>query len=463
MNDYTPNNIVKDTQNSESKKNNFFMIFDKNTDMDGNLSLLKEKHKTYAKILKSSEIQRAQSVKILAKRLIDKQKQEEDMKNIRILPMSKNKPKKVISRDLNFTVLFNSRAEPTEIECNWSRIIVNGWIPESRESASLVGYNKNLYLIGGLSRSILNQVLILSPLSLKWSKYENFVHKFDPIYAHSCLLYENQFLLYGGISDYNDVTRKRECLNFLRTLNPEIMEINYINTHGVIFEFRKYHSAVIFGKHLLVYGGLNSKNSILDSCLALNLVKKSWRNIETTGNRPFELAGHGACAVYNSELCPSLFSSGKRSAEFKHQGIYFFGGYNKEYKALGTLYLLKPGKMPLNWTLPLTSGLGPSPRYYHSMLWIKNINSLVIYGGRNDQIGASYADIHILKLESLLWLKVINTGNIPSARSSHCAAELEGRMFVFGGVSFGKFCKSEMISAKFSFSQLCKRKKFYIP
>ena len=227
MNDYTPNNIVKDTQNSESKKNNFFMIFDKNTDMDGNLSLLKEKHKTYAKILKSSEIQRAQSVKILAKRLIDKQKQEEDMKNIRILPMSKNKPKKVISRDLNFTVLFNSRAEPTEIECNWSRIIVNGWIPESRESASLVGYNKNLYLIGGLSRSILNQVLILSPLSLKWSKYENFVHKFDPIYAHSCLLYENQFLLYGGISDYNDVTRKRECLNFLRTLNPEIMEINY--------------------------------------------------------------------------------------------------------------------------------------------------------------------------------------------------------------------------------------------
>jgi hypothetical protein len=118
MNDYTPNNIVKDTQNSESKKNNFFMIFDKNTDMDGNLSLLKEKHKTYAKILKSSEIQRAQSVKILAKRLIDKQKQEEDMKNIRILPMSKNKPKKVISRDLNFTVLFNSRAEPTEIECN---------------------------------------------------------------------------------------------------------------------------------------------------------------------------------------------------------------------------------------------------------------------------------------------------------------------------------------------------------
>ena len=58
----------------------------------------------------------------------------------------------------------------------------------------------------------------------------------------------------------------------MRILKPSTMEISYFPTHGEIYEFRKYHSSVVFGKYFIAYGGLNPKSMVLDSCIVLNLV-----------------------------------------------------------------------------------------------------------------------------------------------------------------------------------------------
>ena len=457
----TPENILYGYLNTSSfKESKFAMLFNEQTQVNPILTVLKEKGLTYAKILKNSEIQRAQSVKLLAKRNHDKKKLEEDMKNVtRVISKTRITQVKIKNPEPEFNFKFSSipKVERTQIVCNWDKLSTQGWIPEAREGASMVGYNNTLYLIGGLSSSILNQVLTLSLLDFKWVKQEQFSHKLEPIFGHSCVFYDSQFLIVGGMSDYNDLTRKRECLNIIRSLNPATIQMGYMATHGVIYEYRKYHSCVVYGKHLLLYGGLNPKNNILDSCITLNLIRHRWRNVDTTGDRPMHLAGHSACAVYSPGTYASLFRVSNPSSSIFLQGIYCFGGYDFNYKANNTLYVLRPGKRPLVWVKPSTTGNPPSPRYYHTMLWNEHINSLVIYGGRNDETGVSYADVHILRLENLMWIRAIITGNPPAPRSSHSASMLSKKMYVFGGVSNGKFCQSETMVMSFEFPDRFRR------
>jgi hypothetical protein len=64
---------------------------------------------------------------------------------------------------------------------------VEGWIPDSREGATLTSYQKKIHLIGGLSRSILNQVLEFSLGSLKWRRIEILTYKLEPMYGHTAV------------------------------------------------------------------------------------------------------------------------------------------------------------------------------------------------------------------------------------------------------------------------------------
>jgi len=58
---------------------------------------------------------------------------------------------------------------------------------------------------------------------------------------------------------------------------------------------------------------------------------------------------------------------GKVEHMIKEEGIYLFGGRNKNSEVNGTLYILKLGNKNRKnyWTEPLTSGKGPCHRYQH--------------------------------------------------------------------------------------------------
>ena len=147
------------------RKSNFAMLFNKNTIIDSNLKILQEKHKTYTKIIKNSEMERAQSVKLLAKRIVDKRKIDNDMKHTRIIKKDNNIKASTLIQ--GYSLIFDVKPKITSITCHWSKFIIDGWIPEAREGSSLTGYNNKLFLVGGLSRNILNQVLQFSILEGK--------------------------------------------------------------------------------------------------------------------------------------------------------------------------------------------------------------------------------------------------------------------------------------------------------
>ncbi len=82
----------------------------------------------------------------------------------------------------------------------------------------------------------------------------------------------------------------------------------------------------------------------------------------------------------------------------KEEGIYLFGGRLKNGKASNKLYVLKIGSKPLKWISPETAGTPPIARYSHSMNYYHELNILIIYGGRNDNL--KYKPINILTPES---------------------------------------------------------------
>lgn len=448
----------KTTESMKFRESRLALLFDESTKLDLNLSIMKEKQNMMNSMIKKNEHMRAQSVKNFDQIREEKKKTEDQMKNIRIKSKLKKLDRTKLLRDVALKLIMCPYGEFTEIVCHWSRLHIEGWIPESREGSTLSLYNNRLYLIGGLSRNIMNQVLELPIFNPRWKAYTNFSFKLDPIFAHTTVTYEKMLLIFGGTIDYNELTRKRECLNIIRSLSPSTGQMNYLATHGAIYEFRKYHTSVIYCNHMLVYGGMNPKNSILDSCIVLNLIKLKWRNLNTIGPNPGPLAGHAACAVFFPEVSRSLFKKPKPIKNLKFQGIFIFGGCGVDNKPNNKVYVLIPGRRPLSWIMPVIVGQIPTPRYYHSMVWVEKINSLVVYGGRNDTEGVSYADIHVLRLEQLSWIRVVITGNPPIPRSSHCAVASEKKMYIFGGVSYGKYCSSELLVMDFDFPELYKKK-----
>jgi N-acetylneuraminic acid mutarotase len=75
-------------------------------------------------------------------------------------------------------------------------------------------------------------------------------------------------------------------------------------------------------------------------------------------------------------------------------------------------------------------------------------NYILIFGGRIDVTQTStytcFNDVHMLCLQRLLWVRVKVLGEVPTARSGHCASVLGSGMYIFGGVSNTCYCSSDM-------------------
>lgn len=75
----------------------------------------------------------------------------------------------------------------------------------------------------------------------------------------------------------------------------------------------------------------------------------------------------------------------------QYEGMYVFGGKNKEGDVMGNLYVLVMGKKPCQW-INLQKYIdgessSPSARYGHSMKYCSDLNIVVLFGGRNDSFG----------------------------------------------------------------------------
>lgn len=83
------------------------------------------------------------------------------------------------------------------------------------------------------------------------------------------------------------------------------------------------------------------------------------------------------------------------------------------------------------WQNPKAQGVYPQPRYGHSAILYHN--SMIIFGGEDNNTYETFNDVHVLDLTSWTWIQPQISGQIPEQRSFHTAVLYQDKMLVWGG------------------------------
>ncbi len=316
--------------------------------------------------------------------------------------------------------------------------------PNSRMDFSLNKYENKVFLFGGLNSNYLNDIWEYNLLNNKWEKI-TFNKKIDfnlpnPRFGHSSIIIDKYLVIYGGLT--LNINEEEEIILF-------DLE-NYIFSYPKIknkFEFpiRKNHICISSTKQMLIQGGITIKNNeIQNTGFIFDITKNQYFKLETTGKKLPYLINHSAVMVNNFQKYSNKpFSfykipidlASNRINKIQIEGIYIFGGLNKEKKLKNDIYIISIGKKPCNVLTPIIDGIPPEERMNCKMEFILDYDFIIIHGGigKNDFI---YWDIMILNTECLNWIKPIfdkeNFRELES-RTEHGLFFYQGKIFILGG------------------------------
>ena len=150
-----------------------------------------------------------------------------------------------------------------------------GGKPECREGQVCVLNNDQIALLGGHNNYPISRLSYFNTKDSEWTKGGESELKRT---YHSSVTYRKSYvILFGGMGTYNSHYKTRECLNsciLYTTTSNSLRSIKISNEE--IVEPRRQHSACIIGKHMLVYGGINTKKEYLSDLKILNLKALEW-------------------------------------------------------------------------------------------------------------------------------------------------------------------------------------------
>ena len=337
--------------------------------------------------------------------------------------------------------------------------------PEGREQFSLFSFGNELIISGGISTNMKSMSIWgLNFETLEWTKI-NTNGVSNNRYGHTAIFYQNKLYIFGGKAKYQNTN----LICSLEIFSLTDYTYSVPSTGKVSPEPRRNHTAELVGNQMLIYGGITENNEILSDCYLLNFNPLSWNLASINKYAPApKVFGHSSCVVIPRELLNkpkfSIYSyptvePGKENNLIKEKGIYIFGGKTKEDGGLSNqLWILVTGKKPMSWIQPQTKGKPPSPRYFHSMSFYEKGNFLIIHGGRNDSMSESSAlnDTFIFDLENFEWLKVElyfqNSGFSVLHRCGHQSAIFKNKLIIVGGMNNNNYIGSTLLIINLDFS-----------
>lgn len=177
--------------------------------------------------------------------------------------------------------------------------------------------------------------------------------------------------------DENKVLQNQK-LNISRQCNSQLVRFDTIKNiiHRLpqgdyIVSPKRDHCIAKFGRFIIAFGGVNDLGRVLEDVDIYDIEFAHWQPLALKNN--IEGVCYSTCA---SIFYPDRFNENKDNIEIdyipppkwgkvehliKEEGIYLFGGRNKNSEVSGTLYILKLGiKMKKNyWMEAQTTGKGP--------------------------------------------------------------------------------------------------------
>lgn len=312
-----------------------------------------------------------------------------------------------------------------------------GFSVDVKEGRTCVLVNNICYLYGGYSPCYTS--INFEAFNIRLNQMVEIVpRKRDPQPRafHTCNVYNNDLIIFGGetFARYADSRLVTNELLIFETLKQEFKVFNFVAQT----ERRKHHAACIFAGHLVVSGGIDEENRIIQNIDTFNIQNidvRGWRkaphNIGWAGR-----ANHTMTDIYLNPpsrlitiqtkpkpLIPGMPSEQKKVA---FEGLYIFGGKEPNGKYPDKLIIVNTSVDP--W-VPYDIepvGNGPTSRCDHCAHYLPSQNFFVIYGGSDmhsfETTGKSaQGSVHVLELTYLVWTTVKIMKCEPVSRYGFCS------------------------------------------
>lgn len=237
----------------------------------------------------------------------------------------------------------------------WKKIEATGDIPPARwgHSASLIG--KKIFVFGGeIVGGKSNSMHVFDIESKKWSTPANISGATpNPRSYHAVTSADNKIYLFGG--DGGD--------NSMYVFDTTTSVWSKLATSGYPPQSRKKHSIALFGRDLLVFGGVDLNNmQYLSDMFVLNLDSLAWTQQQMKGPIADARGGHTSCVI---------------------NGKFFVWGGNSQKAYFNELHYVDPTDNYL-WFKKKGMGAVPAARTGHSAALLGD--KWLIFGGNiNDK------------------------------------------------------------------------------
>jgi N-acetylneuraminic acid mutarotase len=158
--------------------------------------------------------------------------------------------------------------------------------------SSIIHQNKEMIIYGGTSKTkVFSEIWKFDLENEEWTEIKPINSKLKPKgrFNHSCCLYENSLVIFGGSS--------KSC-HFNNLFFFDLTSLTWREKKNVNPPKMEGHSACIFNDSMFIFGG-HSIVQEFNHLFKFNFLNESWCKISTFGSIPKERAFHSAVVFSN--------------------------------------------------------------------------------------------------------------------------------------------------------------------
>eukprot|EP00850_Spirogloea_muscicola_P001011 SM000004S14881 [mRNA] locus=s4:19787:23592:+ [translate_table: standard] len=194
----------------------------------------------------------------------------------------------------------------------WSRPILKGDPPIPRDSHTCTTVGLRLFIMGGTDgHTALSDLYILDTTNNTWSQPLPQGTPPAPREGHCAALVGQRIYVFGGCGKAG-AGSDDTYFNDIHILDTETITWTKATPKGMLPAPRDSHTCNSWGKYLVVMGGEDFQNSYLNDVWLFDTEAGSWSMVEVTGDIPAPRAGHSAVVVGKHLLVFGGFTDERR-------------------------------------------------------------------------------------------------------------------------------------------------------
>ena len=262
-----------------------------------------------------------------------------------------NNEKKINENKNNFEKLIRKKFEKHYLSLNISNLNL-AFKPSSRMDFSISKLNNKIYLYGGFSSKIYNELWVYNISKNKWDQIQ-IVEKDDPTArkGHTSIIIKDMLFIFGG-----EIPKERpyeDLIVYNITANkfhyPKMSIKKKINQ-------RIGHICVGTNQTFLIQGGMDARTQIIEnSAFIYNIFGNFWQKLECIGHSlPYRIYHCAVMANYYAKSSsgpygfyfpPDDYQEGS-VRKIRYEGVYIFGGINEKKNYTNDIFIIKIGQKP---------------------------------------------------------------------------------------------------------------------